>query len=232
MAAAGCSAGGEALRARDASPTGPAPAIPVTTALAVQKSMPLDISVVGTAEAYSTVAIHAQITGELTSVHFTDGDDVKKGQELFTLDRRPLDAALQQAEANLERDVAQAANAKAQLARYQDLAQRGIATREQVDQNTTNAAALNATAAADRAAVENARVQLQYATITSPISGRTGKLMVHVGNLVRANDAMPLVVINQVSPIYVSFGIPRSTARRVQALHDEGGPARRGAPTQ
>jgi multidrug efflux system membrane fusion protein len=170
--------------------------------------MPITIGVVGTAEAYSTVAVHAQITGELTSVNFTDGDDVVKGQVLFALDRRPLETALQQAEANLQRDLAQAANARAQTERYSDLVQRGIATREQLDQQQTNRAALEATVAADRAAVESAKVQLTYATIAAPIAGRTGKLMVHAGNLVRANDTTPLVVINQISPIHASFGIP------------------------
>ena len=212
LAAAACSAGGEAV---SSSPPGgrgggEAAAVPVTIAQVQQKPMPIAISVIGTVEAYSNVAVHAQITGELTSVAFKEGDDVKKGQVLFTLDRRPLDAGLQQAQANLERDLAQAANAKAQSARYQDLAARGIATREQVDQMTTNAAALDATVGADRAAVENAKVQLQYATIAAPISGRTGALMVHAGNLVRANDTLPLVVINQVAPIYVSFAIPES----------------------
>ena len=186
------------------------PAVPVTVAPVVKKPMPLQISVIGAAEAYSTVAVHAQITGELMSVNFNEGDDVKMGQILFTLDHRPLEAALQQAEANLARDLAQAANARAQAVRYQDLAERGIATREQVGTMTTNAQALEATVGADRAAVESAQVQLQYATIASPLSGRTGALMVHAGNLVRANDAAPLVVINQVAPIYVSFGIPES----------------------
>ena len=189
---------------------GGAQAVPVTVATVVQKSMPIEIRVIGTAEPYSTVAVHAQITGQLTSVKFTEGDDVKAGQVLFSLDRRPLEAALQQAQANLERDLAQAANAASQAKRYQDLEERGIATREQVDTTRTGAAALTATVGADRAALENAKVQLQYATIAAPLSGRTGALMVHEGNLVRANDALPLVVINQVAPIYVSFGIPEA----------------------
>jgi multidrug efflux system membrane fusion protein len=189
---------------------GQAAAVPITVAQVVQKPMPLDLRVIGTAEAFSTVAVRAQITGELTSVTFKEGDDVKKGQVLFTLDRRPLEAALQQAQANLARDAATAANAKAQAARYQDLAERGIATREQVDTSSTNATALEATAGADRAAVENARVQLQYATIAAPISGRTGVLMVHEGNLVRANDTTSLVIINQVTPINVIFSIPEA----------------------
>jgi multidrug efflux system membrane fusion protein len=174
----------------------------------VQKEMPVEIGVIGTAEAYSSVAVRAQITGELTSVNFQQGDDVSAGQVLFTLDQRPLEAALHQAEANLERDSAQAANAKAQADRYEDLARRGLATKEQLGQTGATAAALQATVSADRAAVENAKVQLQYATIKAPIGGRTGSLMVTAGNLVRANDQTPLVVTNQITPIYVTFGIP------------------------
>jgi membrane fusion protein, multidrug efflux system len=185
-------------------------AVPVTAAQVIQKAVPLEVRVIGTVEPSSNVAVRAQITGELTSVQFEEGDEVKKGDVLFTLDRRPLEAALKQAEANLERDLAQAANAVAQAKRYEDLAQRGIATREQVDTSNTNATALQATVGADRAAVENARVQLQYATIAAPLAGRTGTLMVHPGNLVRANDATPLVVINQLSPVNVTFAIPEA----------------------
>src|SRR3989442_6647468 len=189
---------------------GAQPAVPVTIATVVQKEMPVEIGVIGTAEAYSSVAVRAQITGELTSVNFQQGDDVKDGQALFTLDQRPLEAALHQAEANLERDTAQSANAKAVAQRYQDLAQRGLATKEQLGQTSTTAAGFDATVSADRAAVENAKVQLQYATIRAPIAGRTGTLMVSAGNLVPANDPAPLVVINHVAPIYVTFGIPEA----------------------
>jgi multidrug efflux system membrane fusion protein len=197
-------------------------AVPVATAVAVQKAMPIAISVIGAAEAFSTVAVRAQITGGLTSVTFREGDDVRQGQVLFTLDRRPLEAALQQAEAVLARDLAQAANAKSQAARYEDLANRGIATREQLDQARTAAAALEATIGADRAAVENARIQLQYATIVAPLSGRTGALMVHAGNLVRANDTTPLVVINQVTPINVTFAIPEARLPEVKRYMAQG----------
>jgi multidrug efflux system membrane fusion protein len=172
--------------------------------------MPIEIRVIGSAEAYSTVAIRSQTTGQLIAVNFREGDEVNRGQVLFELDRRPLEAALQQAEANLERDMAQAENAAVQSKRLQDLVARGIAPREQADTSRTAVAALNATVAADRAAVENAKVQLQYATITAPISGRTGALMVHEGNLVRANDTTPLVTINQVSPVSVAFAVPES----------------------
>jgi membrane fusion protein, multidrug efflux system len=211
--ALGCSSGPDASAQQPASGGrggrgGAQAPVPVTVAPVIAKPMPIDIRVIGTTEAFSTVAVHAQITGELTSVNFKEGDDVKQGQVLFTLDRRPLDAALQQAQANLARDQAGAVNARAQAARYRDLLGRGIATREQVDQITANAAAAEATVGADLAAVENAKVQLQYATISAPIAGRTGALQVHAGNLIRASDTTPLVVINQVTPIYVTFGIP------------------------
>lgn len=189
---------------------GPGPAVPVTTAVVTQKAMPLDVRVIGTVIAASTVSVRAQITGEMTSVHFTEGEDVEQGQVLVRLDRRPFEAALHLAEASLLRDQAQAANAKSQATRYQDLAERGIATREQVDQIMTNAAALDATLGADRAAIENAKVQLDYATITAPFSGRAGLLQVHPGNLVRANDTAPIVTINRITPVYVSFAVPEA----------------------
>jgi len=208
--AAGCASGAAAPeRAGRAGGRGAGDAeTPVTTAEVVQKAMPVSINVIGTAEAYSNVAVHSQVTGELTSVKFKEGDDIRQGDVIFTLDFRPLEAALRQAEATLARDTAQADNATASAARYDDLQARGIAPLEQADQARTSAAALTATVAAERAAVENAKVQLRYATIFSPLTGRTGALMVHPGNLVRATDATPLVVINQVSPIFVSFGIP------------------------
>ncbi len=199
----------EAQQPRPAGGGGPA-AVPVTVASVTMKSMPVEVDVVGTAEAFSSVAIRAQITGELTSVNFEQGQDVQQGQVLFTLDRRPLEAALSQAESNLRRDTAQAANAKAIAKRLDDLVERGISTKAERDTAVATATALDATVGANTAAVENAKVQLQYATIKAPISGRTGALMVNSGNLVRANDQTPLVVINQISPIYVSFGIPEN----------------------
>jgi membrane fusion protein, multidrug efflux system len=201
---------------------GSAGAVPITAAPAVEKPMPLDVQAIGSGEAFSNVAVHAQLTGELTSVTFKEGDDVSAGQVLFTLDKRPLEAALQQAEANLERDQAQATNAVAQAKRYKDLVDREIATKEQLDAQNASAASLNATVGADRAAVENARVQLQYATIAAAIPGRTGALMVHPGNLVRANDVTPLVVINQISPIYVTFTIAESQLPAVKRYLADG----------
>ena len=185
-------------------------AVPVNIATVVEKPMPLNIEVIGSVEPYSTVAVRSQITGQLTAVNFKEGEDVQKGQVLFVLDRRPLEGALAQAQANLTKDLAQSANARQSLQRYEDLSKSGIATKEQLDTSVSNAASLDAMVGADRAAVENAKVQLDYATITAPIAGRTGALIVHAGNLVRATDATALVNINQVAPIYVSFGVPEA----------------------
>jgi multidrug efflux system membrane fusion protein len=210
-AAAACS-GGEAKQ-QTAAPGGRGglnAAVPVTVAPVEQKSVPIEIQGIGSVIAATTVAVRAQITGEMKSVHFKEGEDVKEGDLLVTLDKRPLEAALQQAQATLERDLAQAANARAQSARYHDLQQRGIATKEQVDTSATQAAALEATVNAERASVENARLQLDYATITAPISGRTGLLQVHPGNLIRAQDTVPIVTINRITPVYVSFAVPEA----------------------
>jgi len=225
--------GGEGDRPRAAG--GPA-AVPVTVTKVVEKDMPLDVSAVGAVEAFATVAVRAQVTGELKAVNFRQGEDVAAGQVLFTLDPRPLEATLNQAEANLQRDTAQAANAKVIAQRMDDLVERGVGTREQRDTARTQAAALEAVVVANSAAVENAKVQLQYATIRAPISGRTGVLMVNAGNLVRANDQLPLVVINQVSPILVSFAVPEAMLpdlRRYlakQSLQVEATPANETAP--
>lgn len=201
---------------------GGSPAVPVTTASVVQKAMPIEITVIGSAEPYSTVAIRSQITGQLTAVNFKEGDIVQKGQILFELDRRPLEAALEQSQANLQRDMAQAANAEVQATRFQQLVDRGISPREQADTAKTSVVALNATVEADRAALENAKIQLQYATIAAPLTGRTGALMVHQGNLVRANDLTPLVTINEVAPISVAFSIPEARLTELRRYMSRG----------
>jgi multidrug efflux system membrane fusion protein len=214
VAALSSACSGEALQQTPPSGNGrgggQGPAVPVTIATASQKTVPVDVQAIGTVIAASTVAVHAQITGELQSVSFKEGDDVQQGQVLFTLDKRPFEAALLQAQANLQRDQAQAQNARASSVRYDDLLKRGIATQEQVDQFRTQAAALDATVVADQAAVDSAKVQLDYATIYAPITGRTGLLQVHAGNLVRATDTTPIVIINRIQPVYVSFAVPEA----------------------
>lgn len=184
------------------------PPVPVKAAKAVQKSVPVQIRVIGNVEAFNTVEIKAQVNGQVAKVHFTEGDDVRKGAMLFTIDPRPFEAALRQAEAALARDRAQAKFAREQAARYGSLLKDGIVTQDQYDQLAANADALDAAIAADRAAVDNARIMLGYCSIRSPIDGRTGNLAVKAGNLVKANDVPVLVTINQVNPIYATFTVP------------------------
>lgn len=226
-AVSGCSSESRtALSAQTAAPgRGGGGAVPVAVGKVVRKTMPLDLRVIGSVEPASTVEIRSQITGQLTSVGFKEGDDVKQGDVLFTLDRRPLEATLKQAEANLQRDIAQSANAQVQAQRLSDLAQRGIVSRDQLDTSKATAAALEGTIDADRAAVENARIQIQYATIAAPLSGRTGRLMVHEGSLIRANDTTPLVVVNQLSPINVTFAIPEAQLAPLKRYMQRGGVA-------
>ena len=173
-----------------------------------QKTVPVEVRGIGSVEAYSTVSIKAQVAAELTAVHFQEGQDVRAGDLLFSLDRRPFEAALRQAEANLARDIAQAEQAHAQARRYVQLREEGVAAEAQTEQFEAEARALDATVQADRAAVERARLNLEYCTIRSPLDGRTGRLMVNVGNLVKASDDPALVVINQITPIYASFALP------------------------
>lgn len=170
--------------------------------------MPVTLDAVGTAESISTVQIRSQITGQLQEILFQPGQDVRKGQPLFVLDRRPLEASLRQAQAIVAKDEAQLKDADAQRQRSQDLFNKGILARSDYEASTASAASLQATLAADRAQADQAALNLQYAQIQSPLDGRTGALMAHVGDLVRSNDTQPLVTINQLSPIYVSFSVP------------------------
>lgn len=170
--------------------------------------MPVELQAIGNVEAISTVTIKAQISGQLVGVHFKEGDFVKKGQLLFSIERPPFEAALRQAEGTLAKDEAQALNAGLDAERYQGLGREGVVSRQQVDAALAASTAMRATVAADRAAVETAKINLQYTSIYSPINGRTGNVGVKEGNLVKANDVPILVTINQIEPIYVTFSIP------------------------
>jgi multidrug efflux system membrane fusion protein len=184
------------------------PAVPVLAAAVEQKDMPVDVQAIGAVEALSTVSVKTQITGELTGVFFKEGQDVKKGDLLFTLDKRPFEAEIKKQEANLQRDTAQAHLAHLDADRYAGLFKEGVVSKQQYEQAQANAEALDAAVQADSAAVENARVQLIYCSIYSPINGRTGMLMIHQGNMIKANDTPFLVNINQIEPIYVTFTVP------------------------
>jgi multidrug efflux system membrane fusion protein len=187
------------------------PTIPVETARAVRISAPVEITANGVVEPLQSVEVEAQIGGILTEVAFKEGDAVSRGQLLFRLDQRPFQASLRQAQAMLTRDQAQAANASRDAERYRALVAKDYVTKSQADQAEATAAALRATLVSDSSAVETARLNLAYATITAPISGRTGSLLVRQGNLVKPGGA-PLVVINQLQPILVRFPIRNGTS--------------------
>jgi membrane fusion protein, multidrug efflux system len=194
--------------------------VPVLTARAVRKPMPVTVPAVGVVESFVTVQIRSQVTGQLSAIHFDEGHEVKKGDPLFTLDERPFRAALRQAEAVLARDTATYKNAQVQASRAQNLSDRGLIPREQLDTAQSTVAALAATIEADKAAIETARVNLQFTEIKAPVDGRTGVLNAHVGDLVRSSDSTPLVVLNQITPIYVTFSVPGrllNDIRRFQA---------------
>jgi multidrug efflux system membrane fusion protein len=217
--------------------------VPVLVATAAEKSVPVEIQVIGNVEAYSVISVKAQVGGELTNVYFREGDYVKKGDLIFSIDKRPLEAALAQveanhardiaqlgqAEANLARDTAQARYTEAQAGRYAKLFASGIISKDQAEQLRANAdvtaqavaadkAAINSARAAvnaSKATVENARVQLSYTQIRSPLDGRTGNISVKAGNLVAANT-VELTTINQVQPIYVTFSVPEAQLAAVK----------------
>src|SRR5438094_376783 len=242
----GCSDSAAGKPARNAAP----PAVPVTAADSVEKTVPIQLTAVGNAMAYTTVGIKSQVNGQIVQVHFKEGQDVRKDDLLFTIDPRPFEAALRQAEAalvqrqaegqqavaNLERDTAQLANARVQERRYRELVERELVAREQYDQFQTSLATMEATVQADHAAVanaqasaraaqalvDNAKLQLAYTTIQAPIDGRTGNVMVQVGNVVKGNDDSPIVVINQVHPIYVSFSVPEQHLGDIKKYRAEG----------
>lgn len=182
--------------------------VPVTVAPVVAKSMSLELRGIGSVESYSTVSLKSQVSARVESVHFKEGQDVHKGDLLFTLDKRPFEADLRLNQANLERDIARANNAATQAQRFADLFQQGIASKQQNDDMSSAATAAQATLQADREAIEAAKLKLAYCTITSPIDGRTGSILVYPGNLVKENDVPVMVVINQVQPIFVNFPVP------------------------
>jgi multidrug efflux system membrane fusion protein len=161
------------------------------------------------------------VAGEISQVHFTEGQDVKKGDPLFTIDPQPFEAALKQAQANLERDKALAKNAEADKKRYEFLISKQAVARQQYDQIRTNAEALEATVRLDEAAVENAKVMLNYCFIRSPIDGRTGNLLITRGNVIKAND-VPLITINQITPIYVAFSVPEQSLAEIKRYRAKG----------
>jgi multidrug efflux system membrane fusion protein len=218
---AGCADGGKAAPAEGRGRRAGEATVPVTVGRVVRKAMPVQLSVIGNVEPFSSVQVKSQVQGEILAVHFKEGQDVKKGDLLFSIDPSTFKATLAQAEANLARDKALAENAEQELERYGDLVKRGIIPQEQYDTARSTAASYEAAMRADQATIDNANLQLSYCSIRAPISGRTGALLVHAGNLVKPND-VPLVVINQVSPIYVSFAVPEAQLPQIKEYRSAG----------
>ncbi len=222
------------IRAKEKRPERGAPPIPVAVAAAVQQSVPVKLLSIGNVEAFSTVALKARVDGQIVAVNFTEGEEVKKGAVLFRIDPRPYEAALRQAEANALRDTAARDQARSQERRYQELLDKNFVSKEAYAQIKTNAQVAEANARASQAALENAQLNLAYCTIASPIDGYPGKVLLQVGNLVKANDVASLVVINQVKPVYVNFAVPEqqlATVRKYMARGSLAVDANAGADT-
>jgi multidrug efflux system membrane fusion protein len=196
--------------------------VPVTVAPVESMTVPVQITAIGNVEASSTVAVKARVTGELKRVHFKEGQDVAQGALLFSVDALPYEVELRKAEADLARSQALAKKAEEDLRRYQELVKKDYISREQYDQAVTNLDALRAQVKADQALVESARLQLEYCSIRAPISGRTGLLQVDEGNTVRANDEMPLVVINRIQPVFCTFAVPEQDLARIKRYAGQG----------
>jgi len=210
--AVGCSKG----PVQPAAGSGGRPPAPVVVATAEQRDIPIQISAIGNVEAYQTVQIRSQVNGQIQEILFKEGEDVRKGQLLVRLDKRPFQADLEKAIGQQKHDQAQAENSRLQADRYSALEKQGVVSHEQADQVRTQAKADASAVEADKAAVDAASVQLQYTDIFAPIDARTGVLMMNVGNLIKANDTPYLVQLNQVSPIYLTFSVPESVLEQVR----------------
>jgi multidrug efflux system membrane fusion protein len=197
------------------------PVVPVKIGDVMQQNIPVQINAIGNVEAYNTVSVKTLVGGEIIGVHFKDGQDVQQGDVLFQIDPRPYEAALKQAEAQLARDVAQAKNSEEQARRYEILVQKDYVSKDQYDQLRSTADSLAAAVQADKANVDNGRLQLAYCTIKSPIDGRVGSVLINKGNVIKAND-LTMVTINKIAPIYVTFSLPEQNLANIKKYMAEG----------
>jgi membrane fusion protein, multidrug efflux system len=207
-------------KAQAAGAPGTRPAIPVTVAIAEQKNVPVFVRGLGTVQAYKTVSVKTRVDGQIVKIAFEEGQDVKAGDPLFQIDPRPFQAALEQAQAAKKRDEAQLEGAELDLDRYGKLLPSGFQSKQSWDQQKATVDALKGSIAADQAAIDTARLNLEYADIRSPIDGRTGQRLVDLGNLVQMSQGTRLVSITQIKPIFVNFTVPQEATdaiRRNQA---------------
>jgi multidrug efflux system membrane fusion protein len=198
------------------------PAVPVTAAPVVTKTVPVRLSAIGNVEPYTTVALKARVDGQIVSVRFKEGEEVRQGAILFEIDPRPFAAALKQSQANLLKDQALLDRANQQEARYKDLLAKNFISADAYEQVRTNAETAKATVAADQAAIENSRLSLEYCTIRAPVTGYAGRIQIQQGNLVKANDVNALVTINQVVPVYASFSVPEQNIADIRKYQANG----------
>ncbi len=213
---------GTEIRANERKGSKGPPAIPVSVAQVAQEVVAFRLLAIGNVEAYATVSVKARVDGQIVEVGFKEGEEVARGRLLFKIDPRPYEAALRQAEANFLRDTAQKDQARSQERRYQELLAKNFVSKEAYAQIRTNADTAEAVAQGSRAALDNATLNLEYCTIRSPIDGYPGKIQIQMGNLVKANDTLALVVINQVHPIYVNFSVPEQQLRAVRGYMSSG----------
>ena len=196
--------------------------VPVSIAGVSQETVPFKLQAIGNVEALTTVSVKARVDGQIVEVGFKEGDEVRKGSMLFKIDPRPYEATLRQAEAANARDIAAREQARAQEIRYKELLEKNFVSKDAYSQFRTNADAASAVAAASTAAVDSAKLNLEYCTIRSPIDGYTGKIQIQMGNLVKAADPTPLVMLNQVHPIYVSFAVPEQSLAMLRTYMAKG----------
>ncbi len=196
-------------------PAGAAQSPPVRVATATAEDLPVELREVGRVETYNTVTVRSRVEGQITAIHFTDGQQVSTGDLLVTIDPRPFQAAVDQAQANLARDQAQAVEARKKAQQFEEAYQRKAAAEVDRDQARANSQAADATVQADQAALEAARLQLEFSSIRSPLDAKAGDRMVDLGNIVTAN-VTPLVLLNQIKPIYVTFSAPERHLPAIQ----------------
>ena len=206
---------------RAALPKAP-PAVPVSVAPVIAQSVPVRLRAIGNVEPYTTVAVKARIDGQIVSVHFKEGQEVRKDAVLFDIDRRPFETQLAQAQATLLKDRALLDHANEQERRYKELLEQKFISPDAYAQIRTNRETAAAQVRADEASIDSAKLQISYCTIRSPITGYAGRIQIQEGNLVKANDTNPLVVINQVVPVNVSFSVPEQSLPAVRKYQADG----------
>ena len=205
---------------RSHSPPSP-PAIPVTAGVADTRDVPVYVQGLGTVQAFNTVNVRSRVDGQITKVFFKEGQDVKTSDPLFQIDPRPFQAALDQAKANKAKDEAALQGAQLDLQRYSTLLPSGFQTRQQYDQQKATVGQFQGAVQADQAQIDTAQLNLDYATVRSPIDGRTGQRLVDIGNYVQATQNMNLVTVTQLKPIYVSFTLPQTNLDSVRQANDK-----------